>query len=112
MSKWIKGKNYRKKILFEEDDLQSEGTRIQIVEIPGNQKVNPHHHKVQTEVYNVQKGTAILGIGDNEYEAGKGDTLICKPEQTHYVINESSETFRLLVFKTNYEENDTYWEES
>ncbi len=110
MSEWIEGRGYRKKVLFDENDLDSEGIRIQIVEIRGNTNVDPHHHESQTEVYNIQSGEAIMGIGGTEHRAKKGDTLLCKPKQTHYVKNDNPETFRILVIKTNYEENDNYWE--
>lgn len=111
LNDWIEGRDYRKKILFDENDLDSAGVRIQIVEIEGNTKVDPHHHKSQTEVYNIQSGKAVMGIGEDEYNAQEGDTLICKPEQTHYVKNNNSEIFRILVIKTNYEKEDSYWEE-
>ena len=109
MSEWIEGKGYRKKVLYQEEDLGQENTKVQFVEIDGNDEVGPHYHKVQTEVYNVQKGRATIGIGDQQYLATEGDVLICKPEEAHSVKNESGETFRVLVFKTNYEEGDTYW---
>lgn len=111
MNDWIEGRSYRKKILFDENDVDSEGVRIQIVEIEGNTNVEPHHHKSQTEVYNIQSGEAIMGIGKKEHKAQEGDTLICKPGQTHYVINNNPEIFRILVIKTNYEEEDSYWED-
>lgn len=110
MDDWIEGKGYRKKVLYEEEDLNSEGTRIQIVEVDPGDRVAPHYHESQTEVYNVQKGRAILGIDDVDYKAEVGDTLICDPGQEHYVINDHSETFRLFVVKINYEDDDTYWE--
>ena len=109
MSEWIEGRGYRKKVLYTEDDLGQENTKVQFVEIDGGNEVGPHYHKVQTEVYNVQKGQAVLGIGEKEYLATEGDVLICKPEEIHSAKNETSETFRLLVFKTNYEKDDTYW---
>ncbi len=112
MSKWIDGEGYRKKVLFDEADLDSEDTRIQVVEIKSGDRVKPHFHKSQTEVYCVLNGEATLGIGQTDYQAEEGDILICKPGQSHHVINDSSETFRLLVVKTNYEEDDSYWKET
>jgi len=109
MGEWIEGKGYRKKVLYDEKDLSSKGVRIQIVEIEAGDRVGPHFHESQTEVYNVQEGRAILGIDDVDYEVEEGDTLICKPDQVHYVINEYSETLRLFVVKLNYEEDDTRW---
>ncbi len=106
---WIERKNYRKKILFTEEDLESKGVRIQLVEVDANNTVKPHYHESQTEVYNVQRGRAILRIGENNHKVSKGDTLICKPGTVHGVKNRSDEVFRLLVIKTNYEENDSYW---
>ena len=109
MSEWIEGDGYRKKVLYTEDDVDSKGVRIQIVEIEAGDKVDPHYHETQTEVFNIQNGSAVLGIGDTDYRAEEGDTLICKPGDVHYTINDSSETFRIFVVKTNYVENDTFW---
>ncbi|KXB08689.1 hypothetical protein AKJ56_00565 [candidate division MSBL1 archaeon SCGC-AAA382N08] len=109
MGEWIEREDYRKKILYDEEDLNSRGVLVQLVEVESGNKVGPHYHKNQTEVYNIQRGNAILGIDDMDFKAEKGDTLICEPGQVHYVINDSSEKFRLLVIKTNYEEGDTFW---
>lgn len=107
---WVEGEGYSKKVLFTEDDLEAEGVRIQLVRIPPKTRVDPHYHKSQTEVYNVQKGKAILGIGQDRHEVSEGETLICEPGEIHYVINDSKVPFRLLVVKTNYKEEDTYWD--
>ncbi len=111
MSEWIQGEGYRKKVLYDEEDLGMDGTKVQVVEIESGNKVEPHYHKKQTEVFSIQNGEAVMGIGEEEYLAQEGDVLICKPGDLHYTKNDSSETFRLIVFKTNYEEEDSYWPE-
>lgn len=90
--------------------MGSEGTRIQLVEIEPGDRVKPHFHKSQTEVYCVLDGEATFGIGGTEHRAEEGDIMICEPGQSHCVQNDSSETFRIFVVKTNYEEGDSYWE--
>ena len=111
-NEWIVKDNYRKKVLYVEEDLEAEGTKVQIVQVKPGNKVDPHYHKKQTEVFNIQKGEGVIGINGEEYQVDPGETLLCKPNDTHYVKNQSDEPLEILVFKTNYDydEEDSYWE--
>lgn len=111
-NQWIEKDNYRKKVLYVEEDLECEGTKVQIVQVKPDNEVDPHHHKHQTEVFNIQKGKGIIGIERKEHQVTQGDTLLCEPNTTHYVKNYNNEPLEILVFKTNYDydEEDSYWE--
>jgi quercetin dioxygenase-like cupin family protein len=104
------GKGYIKKIIFTEKDLGSKGNRVQIVITKPGNIVKPHYHKKQTEVFCILKTAgAILKINKRSIRTKPGDIFICRPENIHSVVNNTEENIETLVFKTNYEENDTYW---
>jgi len=105
---WIKGDGYKKRILAGESEL-GKGSLVQVVRIGPGQEVRPHHHKLQTEFFYILKGTAILSIAKNENQALAGDTYLCRPNDMHFVKNKGKEDFELIVFKTNFTENDSYW---
>jgi len=86
-----------------------DGCFLQIVEIKPNKRVGKHYHLKQTEIFVILSGEAKLGIGNNVYDAKRGDIYICKPGDRHWVEN-GSEPLRILVFKYNWEEDDIYWE--
>lgn len=96
---------YRKMRVF---DIASD-SYVQIVEVKSNSRVGEHYHKKQTEVYSIQRGSAVLGIDDKEWDAKTGDIFLCRPMSHHWVINDSNEPFQLLVFKYNWVKGDTVW---
>lgn len=105
---WILRKDYKKRVLAGESEL-GKGSLVQIVRIgPGNH-VKPHYHAVQTEFFYILKGRATLSIAGEEFEAKPGDTYIIKPNDIHSVKNEGTEDFELIVFKSNWREDDSYW---
>lgn len=105
---WTFGAGYKKRILAGEAEL-GKGSLVQIVRIgPGNE-VKPHYHGRQTEFFYILEGEALLSIAGKEYHAKPGETYITKPHDTHSVKNEGTEDFELLVFKSNWREDDSYW---
>ena len=96
---WIDRGKYRVSKLYE----FSKDCFVQLVEING--KVSDHFHKKQTEVFVVVGGEGKMKIGDREYEVSCGDVLLCEPNTLH----SAEGNIRVLVFKYNYVENDTFW---
>jgi quercetin dioxygenase-like cupin family protein len=107
-SRWIEREGYRKRILSSEEEL-GEGNIVQIVEITPGSEVKPHYHKVQTEFFYILEGKSKLSIGGIEYNASEGDYYLCRPGDVHSVKNDSGSVFKILVFKTNWREGDSYW---
>ena len=105
---WIQGADYKKRILAGEDEL-GKGNLVQIVVIPSGNNVKPHYHAVQTEFFYILKGEAELTIAGVEHIAKPGDTYITKPNDMHSVKNSGKEDFELIVFKSNWAEDDAYW---
>lgn len=83
---------------------------VQFVEIKPRSEVDKHYHERQTEIFAILAGEAVFGIGEKVYNAKPGDVFVCKPGERHWVKNYSNESFRILVFKYNYVENDLFWE--
>lgn len=108
-AEWIDGKGYRKKILLREDDLNSPGTLVQIVEIAPETKVAEHYHQSCTEVFHILSGKGSFDIGKKTFHLEKGDTLTCEPLEIHATRNPYREPFRYLVFKTNVKDGDLFW---
>jgi quercetin dioxygenase-like cupin family protein len=105
---WIEGAGYKKRILATPDEL-GPGSLAQIVRIEPGNTVKPHHHGQTTEFFYILKGTATLTIAGEEHEAKPGDTYITKPGDMHSVKNNGKEDFELIVFKSNWREDDSYW---
>ena len=106
---WLEREGYSKKILFTEDELQSQGHVVQVVKSEAQTEIKPHHHKQTIEIFHILNGNAILFFGNKRFRAQKGDTFFCEPGEVHGVINDTDEEFLLLVFKIDAKENDRYW---
>ncbi|MBO8182938.1 MAG: cupin domain-containing protein [Archaeoglobus sp.] len=104
-SSWVERDGYRTKKVF---DI-AEDSFVQIVEIKPKAEVKKHYHVQQTEVFYIMDGKAKLGLGEKEYAAEKGDIFLCRPKTVHWVVNDSENPFRVLVFKYGWKENDTVW---
>lgn len=98
-SEWEDRGNYRVSRLHTFDDR----TFVQLVEIKG--RVSEHYHRVQTEVFVIVEGRGKIGIGDEVFQVSCGDVLLCEPGKVHFAEGE----MKILVFKYNYAQNDSYW---
>ena len=105
---WIEGAGYKKRILAGPDELGT-GSLAQIVRIgPGNE-VKPHYHGQTTEFFYILKGEATLEIAGVEHVAKPQDTYITRPNDLHSVKNKGTTDFELIVFKSNWKRDDSYW---
>lgn len=101
---------HQKAILFDENDLDSVGTKIQVIKIQPNSDIKPHFHKVRTEVFNVVKGRGVICIGEDRLDSNEGDFVLCKPNTVHAFINTGEKEFIVAVFRTNDPgDSDMYW---
>jgi len=72
----------------------------------GGEGVPHHYHRSQTEVFLfLDKG--VITIEGEEHEMENGDLLVCEPGEMHEVP--AQEEFRIIVFKLDYEHDDTVW---
>lgn len=107
--KWIEGRGYHKKVLLEEKDFGIERSFIQMVDFTPGEKVPLHYHEQTKEVF-IALDRARLMINGNPLLLEPNDVLICEPGDVHgNPLVESS--FRILIIKVDYQENDTIWME-
>jgi quercetin dioxygenase-like cupin family protein len=106
---WEDKQTYSKKILFTEDELKSKGNVVQVVKFPPKTKIKTHYHKQTKEIFYILKECGIISIDNQQVRARNGDILLCEPGEIHSVTNDTDEEFRILVFKINSKENDTFW---
>jgi len=71
--------DYRKKVIFSQDDFEEKGHLLQVVTIPPNTRQRMHFHDQQTEVFYILVGEATITISDMDYPARSGDAFICSP---------------------------------
>jgi putative monooxygenase len=104
----VSADTYTKHILLQAADLAAEGTRVQIVTIAAGDTVADHYHRHTREFYYVLQGRCHLLVNEQELTLTVGDMLLMEPDDVHRLTNPGPEPFRVLVFKTN-ADDDTYW---
>ena len=80
-----------------------------MVNFPPKTKLKPHYHKQTKEIFYILKEGGIISIDDEQIRAQNDDILFCEPGEKHFVINDTDEEFRILVFKIDSKENDSFW---
>ncbi|MEO0796421.1 MAG: cupin domain-containing protein [Verrucomicrobiota bacterium] len=108
-SGWIAGEGYRKQPLLLPEDLNCDGALVQIVEIPPHAHCPDHYHRKQTEVFYVLEGRGEISVAGKQIKLGPGDLLTTEPGEIHNATNPYDEVFRYVVFKTNWDPEDSYW---
>ncbi|MDG6221738.1 MAG: cupin domain-containing protein [Candidatus Bathyarchaeota archaeon] len=106
---WLKRAGYSKKVLLSEEDLNSKGNLVQIVNSESHTEIKPHYHKQMKEVYHILKGNAIVFCGDSRVRVQPHDTILCEPGEIHGVVNDTDELFQIVVFKMNAKDDDIHW---
>lgn len=92
---------HQKAILFNEADFASKGTKFQVIKIQPGGKIEPHYHKVRTEVFYVLRGKGLITLGEERLESVANDYMICKPGTVHAFENNGDQDFIIAVFRTN-----------
>ncbi len=106
---WTQAKGYKKQILASSEDFDSEGVLSQVVVITPGSVVEPHYHKSTYEYYYVMQGDVAFTINGETRRLKAGDMMMTVPDDIHKVENDSDKDFMVLVFKSNYVKDDTYW---
>lgn len=106
---WKKRFVYLKSVVFDEENLGQKGAKFQIVKFPSGSRIGPHYHKKIREVFFVKSGKGTFIFNGEASKAKEGDVFLCEPNDVHEVINNSTEEFVFLIFKTNEMEGDIFW---
>lgn len=92
---------HQKAILFNEENLDAKGSKLQVIKIQPDGIIEPHFHKIRTEVFYVLKGKGIITLGEEELESKEDDFVLCQPNTVHGFKNTGTEDFIVAVFRTN-----------
>jgi len=106
---WVDAPGYKKQLLLSEQELQCDGTQVQMVVMAPHTTIEDHYHKTSREFYYVLQGECLLTINNETLRLSAGDMLLTEPDDVHKLINNGNKEFKLLVFKTNATSDDTYW---
>lgn len=55
-----------------------------------------HYHLESEEIYHIISGCGKMGLGDEEFEVVKGDTILIPPGVAHHLVNDGVEELRVL----------------
>lgn len=103
---WIAKNGYKTCLLADEEDLEQQGTQIQLVHFyDGKYR---HHHKKKTEFFYFMSGKGKVIIKDVEIQISTGTHILVRPGVVHEFIRQSDEPLTAIMFKTNSGPNDTY----
>jgi len=100
---------YVKNIPFSADDLNCKGTKFQIVKFKPGVHLKPHYHKEICEIFYIQSGSGVLIMNCERFRCKADDFFLCEPGDVHGFLNDTTEDFIVLIFKTNEEESDIFW---
>ena len=98
---WQKRFKHQKAILFNEEDLESKGSKIQVKRIEPYSEIKPHYHRVRTEVFCILMGNGTIQLNNKEFLCDVDDFFLCKQNTVHAFRNTSNENFIILVMRTN-----------
>jgi len=98
---WRDRFGYQKAVLFNEEELNSPGSKVQVIKIEPGGVIKPHFHKIRTEVFLVLQGQGVIKMGDEDNECSVNDLLLCEQNTVHAFRNTGNEDFILAVFRTN-----------
>lgn len=103
---WVSGKNYQKRILIE--DLKGKINLIEDVIIEPKGEIPIHGHKFTDEIFYITENSAIMIVNEKEFEVKPGDMIYVDKEEEHGFRNKSEKDFKMIVFKINFQEGDSY----
>ena len=92
---------HQKALLFTEDELHSKGAKFQVIKISPGGRIEPHYHKVRTEVFYVLQGEGTITLGADHMPCQVHDFMICEAPTVHAFKNDSDKDFIVAVFRTN-----------
>ena len=102
---------YRKKNVFSAKEISIPGSKFQVVYFDPASSIDPHYHKVATEIYHVTAGSGTFSINGRKIRAGIGVCFIIHPNDIH-AISAGKKGLTIAIFKYNESADDIYWVKS
>lgn len=102
---WIKGESYQKRILIEE--LEEKINLIEDVIIAPKGEIPCHSHDFTNEIFYIIKNSAIMIVNNKEFKVDPGNIIYVDKNESHGFRNESDKEFKMIVFKINFQKEDS-----
>lgn len=106
-----KANNYYRSVVFDQSQLNQTNTRFQVIKVPPGETVSQHYHRERTEVFVLLQGDGSIYINDKLAISKPHDIALCKPNDTHEVINTGDTNMLIGVFALNHKQDDSFAEE-
>lgn len=106
-----KANNYYRSVVFDQSQLDQANSRFQVIKVPPGENVAPHYHRDRTEVFVLLQGKGSIYINDKLAISKPRDIALCKPNDTHEVINTGDTDMLIGVFALNHKPEDSVAEE-
>lgn len=105
---WEENPQYAKKVLLNEAEIGTKGCVLQIVRsVPGSISKS-HFHKKTREIFYILGGKGKVSINGKDIEVSEGSTVLCSPNERHFIASSSGSGLLFLVFKIDAAENDFF----
>lgn len=102
---WIKGESYQKRILIEE--LKEKINLIEDVIVLPKGEIPCHSHEFTDEIFYMINNSAIMIVDNKEFRVKPGDMIYINKNKNHGFRNENNEEFKMIVFKINFQKEDS-----
>lgn len=102
---WIQGKSYQKRILIEE--LKEKINLIEDVIVAPKGEIPCHAHDFTDEIFYIISNSAIMIVNNQEFEVNPGDMIYVDKKENHGFRNKSNKKFKMIVFKINFQKEDS-----
>lgn len=102
---WVKGKSYQKRILFEK--LKEKINLIEDVIVVPRGEIPRHSHDFTDEIFYIVNNSATMIVNNEEFRVNPGDMIYVDKNESHGFRNESDKEFKMIVFKINFQKEDS-----
>ena len=103
---WIKGESYQKRILIEK--LENRINLIEDIIISPKGKIPYHSHNFTDEIFYITDNSAVMIVNDKEFKVSPGDMIYVNKNENHGFRNDSNKKFKMIVFKINFQNGDSF----
>ncbi len=103
---WIRGKEYRKRILL--DNFSKNINLIEDVIIQAHGRVPLHYHDFTDEIFYIVKNSAVMIIDDEKFKVSEGDMIYVNKNEKHGFENKNDLELKMIVMKINFQKGDSY----
>lgn len=100
------------KELVKSSQFKTAGCDIDLMEIPKNTPMEPHHHKTFDEAFYVVSGKGFRIDGKTKHPIQQGDLFLALKGETHAVFTKEAPLSVLTICLPHFDPSDIYYEKN